>query len=170
MARVVELQLQHQSFQWIFRVSFLQDCLVWSPCGPRTLKSLLQHHSPKAPILQHSAFFMVQLSHSYTTTGKTIALTIQTFVGKVMFLLFNTVTRFVIAFLPRSNCLLILWLKSPSTVILELKKMKSDTVSTFSPSICHEVMGLDAKIFVFWMLSFKPVFPPLLFHLHQEAL
>ena len=103
---------------------------------------------------------MVQLSHSYMTTGKTIALTIQTFVGKVMFLLFNTVTRFVIAFLPRSNCLLILWLKSPSTVILELKKMKSDTDSTFPPSICHEVMGLDAKIFVFWMLSFKPVFFP----------
>ena len=92
---------------------------------------------------------MAQLSHSYMTTGETIALPIQTFVSKVMFLLFNALTRFVIAFLPRSNFLLILWLMSPSTVILELKEMKSDNVSTFSPSIYHEVMGLDAKIFIF---------------------
>ena len=113
---------------------------------------------------------MAQLSHSYMTTGETIALPIQTFVSKVMFLLFNALTRFVIAFLPRSNFLLTLWLMSPSTVILELKEMKSDNVSTFSPSIYHEVMGLDAKIFIFWMLSFKPVFLPLLSHLHQEAL
>ena len=100
-----------------------------------TLKSLLQHHSPKASILWCSAFFTVQLSHPYMTTGKTIALTKWTFVGKVMSLLFNMLSRFVIAFLPRSKCLLISWLQSPSTVILEPPKIKSDTVSTVSPSI-----------------------------------
>ena len=123
-----------------------------------TLKSLLQHHSSKASILWYSAFFMVQLSHPYMATGKTIALTRQTFVGKIMSLLFNTLSRLVIAFLPRSKRLLISWLQSPSTVILEPKKMKSDTVSLFSPSICHEVMGLGAVILAFWMLSFKPAF------------
>ena len=97
-----------------------------------TLKSLLQHHSPKASVLRCSAFYIVQLSHSYMTTGKTMALTRWTFVGKVMSLLFNTVSRFVIATVPRSKHLLILWLQSPSAVILEHKKMKSDTVSTFS--------------------------------------
>ena len=102
-----------------------------------TLKSLLQHHSSKASILQHSLFFTIQLSHPYTTAGKTIALTTQTFVGKVMSLLFNTLSRFVIAFLPRSNCLLISWLQSPSAVTMEPKKRKSVTTSTFSPSICH---------------------------------
>ena len=101
---------------------------------------------------------MVQLSHLYMTTGKTIALTIWTFVGKVMSLLSNTLFRFFIAFLPRSKCLLISWLQLPSTVIFELKKKKSVTVPFFSPSICHEVMGLDAMILVFWMLSFKPAF------------
>ena len=114
-----------------------------------TLKSLLQHHSSKASTIWHSAFFMVQLSHPYMTTGKTIALTRQTFVGKVMSLLFNMLSRFVIAFLPRSKHLLISWLQSPSAVILELPKIKSATVSTVSPSICHEVMGPDAMIFVF---------------------
>ena len=109
-----------------------------------TLKSLLQHHSSKASILQCSAFFMVQLSHPYMTTGKTRALTIQIFVDKVMSLLFNMLSRFVIAFLPRSRCLLISWLQLPSAVILEPQKIKSFTVSTVSPSICHEVMGLDA--------------------------
>ena len=113
------------------------------------LKSLLQHHSSKASILQHSALFTVQLSHPYMTTGKTIALTRQTFVDKVMSLLFNILSRLVITFLPRSKRLLILWLQSPSAVISEPKKIKSVTVSTFSPSICHEVMGLDAMIFVF---------------------
>ena len=98
-------------------------------------------------------------SHIHTwTTRKTIALTIQTFVSKVMSLLFNTLSRFVITFLPKSKCLLIWWLQSPSAVTLEIKKMKSETVSTFSPSICREVMGPDAKILVFWMLSFKPAF------------
>ena len=101
---------------------------------------------------------MVQLSHPYTTTGKTIALTRQTFVGKVMSLLFNTLSRLVIAFLPRSKCLLISWLQSPSAVILEPQKIKSVKVFIVSPSICHEVMGSDAMILVFWMLSFKPAF------------
>ena len=114
-----------------------------------TLKSLLQHHSPKASILQHSAFFVLQLSHPYMTTGKTIALTRRTFVGKVMPLLFNMLSRLVTTFLPRSKCLLISWLQSPSAVILEPQKIKSATVSTVSPFICHEVMGPDAMILVF---------------------
>ena len=105
-----------------------------------TLKSLFQHHSSKASI-QHSAFFIVQLSHPYITTGKTTALTRWTFVGKVMSLLFNMLSRLMVAFLPRSKRLLISWLQSPSAVILEPKKIKSVTVSTVSPSICHEVMG-----------------------------
>ena len=124
----------------------------------RTLKSLLQHHSSKASILQHSAFFIVQLSHPYMTTGKTIALARQTFVGKVMSLLFNMLSMLVIAFLPRSKRLLISWLQSPSAVILEPPKIKYLTVSTVSPSICHEMMGPNAMILVFWMLSFKPTF------------
>ena len=108
-----------------------------------TLKSLLQHHSSKASVLQCSAFFMVQLSHPYMTNGKTIALTIWTFVGKVMSLLFNMLSRFVIAFLPRSNHFLISWLQSPSAMILESEKIKSVTASTLPPSICHEVMRHD---------------------------
>ena len=107
---------------------------------PETLNSLLQHHNSKAPILQHSAFFTVQLSHPYMTTGKTIALTRRTFVDKVMSLLFNMLSRLVITFLPRSKRLLISWLQSLSAVILEPKKVKSDTVF---PSVCHEVMGPD---------------------------
>ena len=114
-----------------------------------TLKSLLQHHSSKASILQCSAFLMVQLSHPYMTTGKTTALTRWIFVGKVLSLPFNTLSRFVIAFLPKSNHRLISWLQSPSAVILEPRKIKSDSVSTVSPSISHEVMGPDAMIFVF---------------------
>ena len=113
-----------------------------------TLKSLLQHHSTKASILWHSASFIVQLSHPYMTTGKIIALTRWTFVGEVMSLLFNMLSRLVITFLPRSKHLLISWLQSPSAVILEPPKIKSDTVSTVSPSICHEVMGPDAMILV----------------------
>ena len=120
-----------------------------------TLKSLLQHHSSKASILQRSAFFIFQFSHPYMTTGKTTALTRCTFVGKVMFLLFNMLSMWIITFLPRSKRLLISWLQSPSAMILEPQKIKSDTVS---PSISHEVMGLDAMILVFWMLSFKPTF------------
>ena len=130
----------------------------WSPLGwtgwislqsQGTLKSLLQHHSSKASILLHSAVFIVQLSHPYMTTGKTIVLTRWTIFGKVMSLLFNMLSRLVMIFSPRSKCLLISWLQSPSTVILEPRKIKSDTVSTVSPSIYHEVMGLDAMIFVF---------------------
>ena len=105
-----------------------------------TLKSLLQHHSSKASILQHSAFFMVQLSHLYLTTGKTIALTRWTFVDKVMSLLFNMLSRLVMAFLPRSKHLLISWLQSPSAMIMGPKKVQSATVSIVSPSICHEVI------------------------------
>ena len=108
-----------------------------------TLKSLLQHHSSKASILQHSAFFIVQLSHSYMTTGKTIALTRWIFVGKIVSLLFNILSSLVLAFLPRSKRLLISWLQSPSVVIWEPKKIKSVTVSIVSSSICHEVMGPD---------------------------
>ena len=112
-----------------------------------TLKSFLQHHSLKASILQCSAFFIAQLSHSYMTTGKTIALTIWTFVGKVMSLFFNTLSIFVIAFLPKSKCLLISWLQSPSAVLLENKKIKPVTVSIVSPYICHEVIGPDAMMY-----------------------
>ena len=123
-----------------------------------TLKSLLQHDHSKASILQPSAFFIVQLSHLYVTTGKTIALTRQTFVGKVMSLLFNMLSRLAIAFLPRSKHLLMSCLQSPSAVILDSPKIKLVTVSTVSPSICHKVMGPYAMILVFWMLSFKPTF------------
>ena len=124
-----------------------------------TLKSLLQHHSSKASILQCSAFFIVQLAHPYMTTEKTIALTRQTFVGKVMSLLFNMLSRLVITFLPRSKHLLISRLQSPSSVILEPPKIKSLIYSIVSPPICHEVMGPDAMILVFSMLSFlSPLF------------
>ena len=121
-----------------------------------TLKSLLQNHSSKASVLQDSAVFIVQLSHPYMTTGKTIALTRWTFVGRVMSLLFNMLSRLVITFLPRSKPLLISWLQSPSTVILEPKEVKSVTVSIVSPCICHDVMGPDAMILVFGVSSFKP--------------
>ena len=112
----------------------------------RTLK---RHHSSKASILHCSAFFIVQLSHPYMTTGKTIALTICTFVSKVMSLLFNMLSRLVIAFLPGSKHLLISWLQSPFAVILDPEKIKSVTVSFVSPSVCHEVMKPDAIIFIF---------------------
>ena len=124
-----------------FRMDWLDHLAVQG-----TLKSLLQHHSSKASILQCSAFFLVQLSHPYMTTGKTIALIRQTFVGKVMSLLFNMLSRLVISYLPRNKCLLISWLQSPSAVILEPPKIKSFTISIVSPSICHEVMGPDAMI------------------------
>ena len=123
-----------------------------------TLKSLLQRHSSKASIFQCSAFFILQLSYPYMTIGKTIALTRWTFVDKVMSLHFNVLSGLVITFLPRSKRLLISQLQSPSAVILEPRKIKSATVSTVSPSICHEVMELDAMILVFCMLSFKPTF------------
>ena len=128
----------------IFRMDWLDLLAVQG-----TLKTLLQHHSSKASILRRSAFFTVQLSHPYMTTGKTIALTRWTSVGKVMSLLFNMLSRLVITFLPRSKRLLISWLRSPSAVILEPKKIKSVTVSTVSPSICHKGMRPDAMILVF---------------------
>ena len=132
-----ELQLQHQSFHEYsglisFRIDWLDLLAVQG-----TLKSFLQYHSSKASILWHSAFFMVQLSRPYMTTGKTIALIIQTFVGKVMSLLFNMLSMLVITFFPRSKCLLISWLQSPSAVILELKKIKPVTISLVSPPNCH---------------------------------
>ena len=127
-----------------------------------TLRSLLQHYSSKASILWCSVFLMVQLSQPYMTTGNTIALTIWNFVSRVMSLLFNTLSRFVIVFLPRSKRLLISWLQSLSAVIFERKKSKSVTASTFSPSICHEVMGLNAMILVFFF--FNIVFKPALSH------
>ena len=121
-AKVLEFQLQNQSFQWIFRTDSLRMDWLDLLAVQGTLKSLLQHHSPKASILWHSAFFIVQLSHPYMTTWKTIALTRRTFVGKVTSLLFNMLSRLVITFLPRSKRLLISWLQSPSAVILEPKK------------------------------------------------
>ena len=128
----IKLQLQHQSFHGYsglisFRIDWFDFLLV-----QRTLKSLLQHHNLKALILWCSVFLMIQLSHPYMTTGKNIALTRQTFVGKVMSLLFHMLSRVVITFLPRSRCLLISWLQSPSAVILEPKEIKSDIVSTIS--------------------------------------
>ena len=134
----LELQLQHQSFQWIFRTDLLYKSLVGSPCSPRNSQYLLQHHSSKALVLRRSAFFMVQLSHPYMTTGKTIALTKQTFVSKVMSLLFNMLSRFIIAFLPRSKHLLISWLQAPCAVVWEPKKIKSVTITIVFPSICQK--------------------------------
>ena len=121
-----------------------------------TLKNLLKHHNSKASVLWHSAFFMVQLSHSYTTTGKTIALTIWTFVGKAMSLLFNMLSSFVIAFLPRSKCLLISWLQSPSEVILGAQENITCHCFHFFPSCLSRSDGTGWHIF--WMLSFKSVF------------
>ena len=136
---------------------YIQD---WFPLGwiflqSKGLSSFLQHHSSKASILWHSAFFMVQLSHPYMTTGKTTALTRWTFVGKVMSLLFNMLPRLVIAFLPRTKRLSISWLRSPSAVILEPPQIKSVMVSIVCPSICHEVMGADAMVFSFSMFEYR---------------
>ena len=137
----------------------------WFPLGLTGLISLLSKGLSRVfsstTVWKHqfsNASFMVQLSHLYMTTGKTIALTRWTFVGKVTSLLFNMLSRLVIAFVPRSKHLLISWQQSPSAVILKPEKIKSVTVYIVSPSICHEVMGLDSMIFVFWMLSFKPAF------------
>ena len=148
-AKVLEFQLSMSpSSECSGLISFRMDWLdLLAVQG--TLKSLLQHHSSKASILRLSAFFIFQLSHPYMTIGKTIALTRPTFVGKVMSLLLNMLSRLVITFLPRSKRLLISWLQSPSAVILEPKKIKSLTFPVVSPSICHEVMGPDAMILVF---------------------
>ena len=153
-AKVLELQLQHQSLHWIFRIYFLWDGLVGSPCSPRDSQKSF-------PTPQFKSINSLALSFLYGPTltsihdyWQTIALTRQTFVGKVMSLLFNMLSRFVIVFLPRSKCLLISWLQSPSAVILELKKIKSVTASIVSPSICHEVMGPDVMILVFLNVEF----------------
>ena len=164
-AKVLEFQLQHQSFQWMFRlISFGIDWLDLLPVQG-TLKSLLQHHSSKASFLWCSAFFIVQLSYPYMTTGDTIALIRGTFVGKVVSLLFNMLSRLVIAFLPRSKYLLISWLQSPSAVILEPLKIKSLTVSIVSPSLpwsdgtrCHDLSFLNVVFYANFFTLF-----------HQEA-
>ena len=124
----------------------------------RVFSNTIIQDNSKASILRRSAFYVVQLFHPYMATGKTIALTGWTFVGKVTPLCFNMLSRFIIAFLPRSKFLLISLMQSPSAVILEPKKRKPNTVSTFSPSMCHEMMALDAMVFIYWMLSFKSVF------------
>ena len=134
-------------------ISFRIDCDLFAVQG--TLKSLLQSHSSKASILHRSSFFMVQLSHPYMTTGKIIALIRQTFVGKVMSLLFNMLSRLVIAFLPRSKHIFILWLQSPSAVILETKKIMSVTVSIASPYICYEVFPLFPHLFDIQLAQYK---------------
>ena len=150
-AKVLELQLQHQSFQWIFRVDFLSDWLVWSPCRSGDSQESSPDHNWKVSFLQHSAFFIIQLSHLYMTTRKTIALTMWNFINKVMSLLFNKVSRLVIAFVQKNKCLLISWLQSPSAMILEPKKIKSVTASTFSPSTwsdwtrCHDLCVLSVE-------------------------
>ena len=131
---------------------------IWISLQSKDSQESSANHSSKESILQHLVFYMVWFSHPYLTTGKTIALTIRTCVGKVMSLLSNMLSRLVIGFLPRSKCVLISWLQSPSVVILEPPKIKSVTVSTVSPAISHEVMGPDAMISVFWTLSFKPTF------------
>ena len=156
--KVLEFHIQHHpSSEHPGLISFRVDWLdLLTVQG--TLKSLLQYHNSKASVLWCSVFFIVRLSHPYLTAGKTITLTKQTFVGKVMSLLFNMLSRLIITFLPRSKRLLISWLQSPSAVILKTKKIKSVTVSTVSLSICHEVMGPGAMILVFWTLSFKPTF------------
>ena len=147
-AKELEFQLQHQSFQWIFGLISLRIDWLDLLAVQGTLKSLFQHHSSKASILRCSAFLMVHLWYSYMTTGKTIGLIIQTFISKAIFLFFNMLSKFFIAFLPKSKCLLISRLQSPSAVILE-PKTKFLTVSIVSPSICHEVMGPDVMILVF---------------------
>ena len=156
MAKVLKLQPQHQSFQWIFRVDFVLDWLVWSPCSPRNS----QESSP-APqfrsINSSEFFFMVQLLPPYITTGKTITLTIQTFVDKVMGLLFNILSRFVIVFLPRSKRLFISWLQSPSQWFWS-QENKICHCFHLSTSMCCAVMELNAMILVFWILSIKPAF------------
>ena len=149
-SKALEMQLQHSpSNEYPGLISFRMGWLdLLAVQG--TLKTLFQHHISKVSILQHSAFFIIQLSHPYMNNGeKTIALSIRTFIGKVMSLLFNMLSRLVITFLPRNKCLLISWLLSPSAVILEPRKIKSAIVFNVSPSICHELMGPDAMIFIF---------------------
>ena len=157
-AKVLELQLHHQSFQWMFRTDFLWDGLVGSPCSPRDSQE-------SSPTPQFKRINSSALSFLYSPTLTSIhhywknhSFARQNFVGRVMSLLFKILSKLVITFLPRSKHLLISWLQSQSAVILEPKHIKSVNVSTVSPSICQEVKELDAMIFIFWMLSFKPTF------------
>ena len=167
-AKVLEFQLQHQSFQWIFRTDVFRIDWLDLLAVQGTLKNLLQHHSSKASILWHSAFFIVQLSHPYVTTGKTIALTRWIFVDKVMSLLFNMLSRSVITFLPRSKRLLISWLQALYAVILDPQKIKSVSVSTVSHYLpwsdgtrCHDLGFLNVELYAnFFTLHF---------HFHQEG-
>ena len=151
-AKVSELQLHHQSFQLIFRTNFLYSWLVWSPCSPR------DSQESSTPQFKRISYLALSFLYGPAVIPIPTALTRWTFVGKVMSMLFNMLSTFVIAFLPRSKGLLISWLQSPSAVILESKKMKSVTVSITSPSICYEVMVPDVMILAFWMMSFKPAF------------
>ena len=154
LAKVLELQLQHQSLQWIFRTDFLWDWLVWSPCCPRDSQEV----SP-APGFESIISLAPSLLYGPTLISVRDYWKNHSFDYTSLCQWSDTMlSRFVMAFLPRSKHLLMSCLQSPSTVILEPKKVKSVTVATFPPSICHEVMGLDAVIFVFWMLSFKPAF------------
>ena len=157
--KILELQFQHQSLQWIYRVDFVYNWLVWS-CSPRDPQECSP--TPQFKSISSSVFRLLYgltlTSWKNMTTGKTIALTTWIFARKVMSMLFNMLSRFVIAVLPSSKCLLISWLQSPSTVILQPKKIKSFTVSNVSPSIYHEVMLPDAMIFIFWMLDFNSAF------------
>ena len=148
---------------------FLLGLTGWISLLSKGLRSLL-HHNSKASILRQSSFFMVQLSHPYMTTGKTTALTKWILVGKLMSLLFHMLPSFVIAFLPRSKCLLISWLQALSSVVLEPKKIKSVIAPPFPPPICHEVVRLDIMILVFWMLSFKSAFSLFSFTLSKSSL
>ena len=152
-AKGLELQLQHQSSQWIFRVNFFRIDWFDHLAVQRTLKSLLQHHSLKASILQHSAFFMTSHIHTWLLEKPQLWLygpLLSKWYLWVMSLLFNMLSSFVIAFLPKSKCLVISWLQSPFAVVLKLKEIKPVTVSIFYPSVCHEVMRPEAMISVFW--------------------
>ena len=156
--KVLEFQLQHQSFQWIFRTDFLQDWMVWSLCSPRDS----QESPPSTQFISINSsvfsLFLLQILPQYMTTGKTIVLTRQAFVGKVMSVFFTIRSRLVIAFLLGSKHLLISCLQSPSAMVLEPKKIKFATVSIFPPSICNEMLGPDAMILIFWMLSLSQLF------------
>ena len=162
-AKVLELQLQHQSFQWIFRTDFFRMDWLDLLAVQGTLKSLFQRHSSKASILWCSAFFIVQLSHPYMTTGKTRALTRWSFVGKLMSLLFNMLSRLVIAYFTKSKCLLISWLQSPSAVILEPPKIKSATVSTVP---CSMYLANHSSVFLY--LSLQTIYNWELSHHHYS--
>ena len=157
-AKLLAFRIQHRSLQWVFRTDFLYDWLIWSPFSPRNSQRSSPTPRFKRIILRHSGFLIGQISHPHTTTRNTIALTRQIFVGKVISLLFNMLSRLVISFLPRSKYLWISWLHSLSVVILEPKKKKACHCFHSSPSIFHELLGWDTMILVFWVLSFKPAF------------